>query len=97
MPDKRDAPRATAKQQGKAVVGGRADIECAIRDLSSTGAKLSFSNPTFLPKTFVLRFSGDDHRVTVKWQRGLQAGVRFQTPIRSPVPKKRRLLAWATG
>jgi hypothetical protein len=96
MADKRVAPRAARKQNGKAVVGGR-DIECTIRDVSSTGARLSFSNPTFLPKTFTLCFDGQDHKVTVKWQRGLQAGVRFQTPIRVAMPKRRRLLAWATG
>jgi hypothetical protein len=97
MAESRNAPRATTKHQGKVVVGGRTDIECQIKDLSSTGAKISFSNPTFLPKVFTLKFDGEEHRVTVKWQRGLQAGVRFQTPIRSPVQKKRGLLAWATG
>ena len=95
MADNRNAPRVASKHSGKAVIGGRTDIECVVRDVSSTGARISFGNAAFLPKTFSLRFGGEDHKVTVKWQRGLEAGVRFQTPIRSPVQKKRRLLLWA--
>lgn len=95
MAENRNAPRIAARHQGKAIIGGRADLECTVRDLSATGARISFSHPTFLPKSFTLHFDGEDHKVTVKWQRGLQAGVRFQTPIRSPVAKRRRLLLWA--
>ena len=95
MPDNRNAPRVAAKHSGKAIIGGGTDIECTVRDVSSTGARISFSHPAFLPKTFTLRFGGEDHKVSVKWQRGLEAGLRFQTPIRSPVQKKRRLLLWA--
>ena len=47
--------------------------------------------PLFLPKSFRLRFGGNDQRVSVVWQRGLLAGVRFQTPIRLPAAKKKRL------
>ena len=95
MAENRSAPRVASKHQGRAIIGGRSDMECIVRDVSATGARISFSNAAFLPKTFMLRFGGESHKVSVKWQRGLEAGVRFQTPIRSPVQKKRRLLLWA--
>lgn len=95
MPEARRAPRHAAKQRGSAVVSGRAEIPCVIRDLSATGARLSFSNPTILPRTFRLEFDGQDQRVTVVWQRGLMAGVKFQTPIGVVSTQKKRGWLWS--
>jgi hypothetical protein len=91
MRDHRRAARAASKLEGKAVLSGRADVRCTIRDLSATGARLSFRNPTILPRQFNLRFGTEDHRATVVWQAGLFAGVRFHAPTRTyvPAPKKR--------
>jgi hypothetical protein len=80
MPDYRKAPRAQSKQPCVALIG-RSKVECAIRDVSATGARLSFHHPTSLPRTFRLRFDDRDQVVTVVWQGGLFAGVRFQSPI----------------
>jgi len=92
MPELRNAPRTAARQRGTVVVSGRAEIPCTIRDLSSLGARLGFMNPTILPRSFRLLFDGEDQRVTVMWQAGVLAGVRFHTAIgRLPAPKKR---AW---
>jgi len=94
MREFRNTPRSSSKKQGKAFISGQ-EIECSVRDSSATGARLGFRHPTFLPKTFRLRFDGEDQRVTVIWQRGLQAGVRFQSPIRAPAAAKpRKLLTW---
>lgn len=91
MREDRKSPRASSKLEGKALLSGRPDIPCTIRDLSATGARLSFRNPIILPRQFTLRFSAEDHRATVVWQAGLFAGVRFQAPTRAytPPPKKR--------
>lgn len=94
MRDERDAPRISQKKKGSAAFNGR-HLDCSIRDLSATGARLNFGHPTFLPRIFNLRFDDQDQRVTVMWQRGQYAGVRFQTPIRSMLPKRRPLFAWA--
>ena len=96
MPEHRRSPRISSKQPGTALLSDRTVLECSIRDLSATGARLSFRHPTFLPKTFRLRFEDHDQKVTVMWQRGPTAGVRFQSPIRLAMPKKRRLFAWAS-
>jgi hypothetical protein len=95
MRDERKAPRSASKTQAVAMLASRSELECTIRDLSATGARLSFRHPTFLPKTFRLQFGAEDQRVTVIWQRGLFAGVRFQTPLRMPAPKKKKFLLWA--
>jgi hypothetical protein len=84
MAEARTAPRTTAKNRGTAIISGRTEIDCMIRDLSSHGARLSFLNPTILPRQFQLRFDDQDQRVTVIWQKGRLAGVKFQSPIRRP-------------
>lgn len=92
MRDNRQAPRSTSKQTAVAQLGDRSEVDCAIRDLSVTGARLSFRHPIFLPRSFRLKFEGQDERVSVVWQRGLHAGVRFQSRIRmAAAPKKKRL------
>ena len=89
MPETRTAPRAAAKQRGTVVIN-RSEVPCTIRDLSVHGARLSFHNPTILPRQFRLQFDKHDQRVTVVWQAGRLAGVKFQTPIgRLTAPKKR--------
>jgi hypothetical protein len=82
MAESRTAPRVAAKNRGTAIISGRTEIDCSIHDLSSHGARLSFLNPTILPRQFQLRFDDHDQRVTVIWQKGRLAGVKFQAPIR---------------
>jgi hypothetical protein len=95
MPEARKSPRRATSQRCVAVLGSRAEIECTIKDMSAAGARLTFRHAAFLPKTFQLRFGQDERRVTVVWQRGLSAGVRFQEPVRmQAAPKKRRLGFW---
>lgn len=95
--DDRNAPRTSTRQKGTAIVSGGSEIACTVRDVSATGARLSFQHPTFLPRTFRLKFDDMDQRVTVMWRRGLFAGVRFANPIRTHVPKKRRSWFWSRG
>ncbi|HEY7386191.1 MAG TPA: PilZ domain-containing protein [Beijerinckiaceae bacterium] len=54
---------------------------CTIRDLSQGGAKLAFGSVPHLPETFELHIPshGKVHLVEVRWQRGLQIGVQFQS------------------
>jgi hypothetical protein len=96
MAEHRAAPRRATKEAGQAIISGRAAVDCVIRDISSTGARISFRQPTFLPRTFNLRLKEEgDQKVTVMWQGGLLAGVRFQNPLRTrQPPKKRSLFGW---
>jgi PilZ domain len=97
MAEARNAPRAPAKQQGKAVISGRSEVKCTIRDLSALGARLSFMNPTFLPRQFRLQFDEQDQKVTVVWQAGVLAGVRFQQPLRHLPVQKKKAWFWSRG
>ena len=94
MAESRTAPRITAKNRGTAIISGRAEIDCQIRDLSAHGARLSFLNPTILPRQFQLQFDGHDRRVTVIWQAGRLAGVKFQTPIKQAGLAKKKSGLW---
>jgi PilZ domain len=94
MPELRNAPRSAAKHQGKAIISGR-EIACTIRDLSALGARLNFAHPTFLPRQFRLVFDEGDQKVTVMWQAGGTAGVRFQTPLRHLPRRKKRTWPWS--
>jgi len=97
MAEQRRTPRRIGKATAQAILSSRTAIDCSIRDLSSTGARLGFRNATFLPRTFRLRFNAEVHGVTVVWRRGLFAGVRFDEPLRLPnQPLKRRGL-WFLG
>jgi hypothetical protein len=91
MAESRTAQRVAAKNRGMAIIGGRTEIDCTIRDLSAHGARLSFLNPTILPRQFQLRFDGHSQRVTVVWQSGRLAGVKFQTPIQHGDAKRKGL------
>ena len=97
MRDNRKSPRKQSRLQGKAILSGRADVDCSIRDLNATGARLGFRYPTILPRIFNLRFGEEEQRVTVIWQAGIIAGVRFQKPTRAYVPEQKKRFAFFGG
>jgi len=98
MPEARNAPRVTAKHQGIVHIHGRPEIACSIRNLSNTGAQLNFPHPTILPRAFQLKFDGNEQRVTVVWQSGRVAGVRFQMPLRGiGATTKKKMWPWSRG
>lgn len=90
MSDFRNAPRKSTRQKGTAIIGRKTEIACTIRDVSATGARLSFQNPTILPRTFRLRFDEHDQPVTLRWRSGLFAGVRFTSPVATRGDRTRR-------
>jgi hypothetical protein len=95
MAEARNAPRISAKHQGIVHINGRSEIACTVRNLSNTGAQLNFPHPTILPRVFHLKFDGNEQRVTVMWQSGRLAGVRFQAPLRGIGAVKRKLWPWS--
>ena len=96
MPELRKAPRVAGKHHGVVSIPGRPDIACSIRDVSNLGARLSFSNPIILPRIFHLKFDGVEQRVTVIWQSGKLAGVRFHLSLKGiGGARKKRLWPWS--
>lgn len=97
MPELRNAPRAAAKMSGRVVIPGRPEIAVTVRDLSSLGARLGFNHPIILPRVFRLLFDDEDQKVTVIWQAGVLAGVRFQSPVRHLAAPKKKKWPWSRG
>ena len=54
--------------------------ECIVRDLSKTGARLSFSRPIELPGSFEIEITktGERHWAQVVWSGGGGCGVQFE-------------------
>ena len=97
MNELRSAPRAAARMSGRVAIPGRPEIAVTIRDLSALGARLGFNHPIILPRVFRLLFDSEDHKVTVMWQAGVLAGVRFHNPVRTVVAPKKKKWPWSRG
>ena len=58
--------------------GLRAAIDCAIRDISTSGARLLVESPIGVPDKFDLVVGGDQPRLCrVVWRKATQIGVEF--------------------
>ncbi len=56
----------------------KSSIDCRIRNISETGARLEFPAPQLLPHTFELHVEGmPDRLCMLRWAKGNQAGVWF--------------------
>ncbi|MDP2355479.1 MAG: PilZ domain-containing protein [Beijerinckiaceae bacterium] len=58
---------------------GRSSLDCQIRNLSATGARLNFESTLGLPNTFVLEIPsrGQLVAVAVRWRKEAAVGVEF--------------------
>jgi two-component system cell cycle response regulator len=54
-------------------------IDCVVKDMSETGAKLQLLNPMQLPEAFELRLPRQQKTVRVRrqWVRGTLIGIKF--------------------
>jgi len=80
--DNRTHRRMRTLKAGRAIFnGGYASFECSIKDLSTGGARLQFGDATGIPQNFELLILTDGVRkpCTVRWRRGNQIGVSFDT------------------
>ena len=79
--DARRAPRLKAIKAGQIIIVSTGTaLDCAIRNISATGALIRFDNPVDLPEYVELVIvSHDIHvRANVAWQSGKEAGVEFE-------------------
>jgi hypothetical protein len=85
---RRQHRRRTLKQ-AQVVLSDWSTINCTIRDVSETGARLEFSGAVSLPDEFRVLFMTEKEIVPAErlWQRGLSAGVAFTGP-RQPAPHR---------
>ncbi|ACL57754.1 PilZ domain-containing protein [Methylobacterium nodulans] len=59
---------------------GNASMDCLVRDLSATGARLTLSQTAVLPDAFDLLIPAKDklYKATLRWRRSDSVGVAFQ-------------------
>jgi hypothetical protein len=60
--------------------GGFAARRCVVRDMSSTGAKITIDDPNTLPAKLRLAFARDartGRKCEVVWRRGKTVGIKF--------------------
>ena len=90
--NKRVAQRLRVLKQGKILLPNNMTvIDCTVRDLSETGAKLLCADPGAIPNDFRLVFTSDRmmRDVKVVWRRPEMLGVHFTSE-----PRKAPLLKW---
>ncbi|MEE7503093.1 PilZ domain-containing protein [Methylobacterium sp. C33D] len=64
---------------------GSSSLDCLVRDMSPTGARLVMSEATTLPDAFDLYIPQKDrtYRATLRWRREDGIGVTFEAPARA--------------
>ena len=81
MHNKRDRQRQRALKSGKIVfAAGSFSVDCSIRNLSETGAKLREPTTVPIPDQFTLvdAHVGTRRQAKVVWRKGNQIGMRFE-------------------
>jgi hypothetical protein len=77
---RRSSPRKRTLLQGRIVFNDRFSlIECVVRDLSETGARIAFEHPIDIPPEFDLEIArkGISRRCRVSWSSGKEHGLMF--------------------
>lgn len=79
MPDKRIAQRRLVGYRAHLKLNDSGTlVECVVRDISQTGARLIVTSPSELPDTFSLFLSKDvARRCRIVWRKEKQVGVNF--------------------
>src|SRR5262245_53964409 len=83
MDERRQSARKRSFLQGRVYYNNRrASVDCLVRDISDTGAKLVFGETVVVPDALELYLPGREemHRVFVQWRRGAEIGVDFGLP-----------------
>ncbi|WP_173947978.1 PilZ domain-containing protein [Microvirga terrae] len=85
--DRRNSTRRRSLLNGRIVFNNRCSvIECTVRDISETGAKISLAHPTSIPMEFELDIpsKGPPVRAHVMWSNGKECGVLFGSRAETP-------------
>ena len=89
--DKRQAVRHRVLKAGKIVfMNNWSIVDCCVRDLSQTGARLSCQDQAAVPTHFRLLILQDNtiRDAQVVWRRDNQCGVIFTSGAKRPPPRK---------
>jgi hypothetical protein len=80
MNEKRKTRRGRTFKGGIISINRGGTIDCTIRNLSSTGARLEVASPVGIPDSFILltKPDGIQYPCQVVWRKSHQIGVAFQ-------------------
>jgi hypothetical protein len=86
MQDKRSEPRQRTVMQGEIVSGNGLTMNCAVRDISKRGARVSLITPFHVTDRLVLRIPSRRMLVTarVRWRKGGHIGLVFTSVAELP-------------
>ena len=79
MIEKRAAPRHRVLKHGTLAFAGGGGVDCTVRNISSSGARLDIANPIGVPQTFTLVIEADQfmRRCRAVWSHEQRIGVAF--------------------
>lgn len=88
--DPRVRMRRRVLKAGRILFSGCVTLECAVRDISDTGARLEFKDAAQVPDTFLLfvELDGLSAECAVAWRRATIVGVSFSAPPRLSAPTR---------
>jgi len=77
--NRRRSPRRRALLSGKLVFGEGRAIDCAIRDISETGAKIRLTRGEYVPTRvfLIVRRTATAYEARVSWSKGPDFGLLF--------------------
>lgn len=97
--DARIAQRRRVLKSGKVAYSDRhVTIDCLVRDMSATGARLRIEGSVTAPDTFELLvpLEGLEANCQVVWRSGADLGVRFLAAPRIVAPKRQQVICALT-
>lgn len=76
---KRRSPRKRALKPAKLIFGAKdaVTVDCIIRNVSETGARLQVPLTVMIPNAFKFAHAGSVRAATVVWRKGDTMGIRF--------------------
>jgi len=79
MSERRISLRYPTRRSARIEIKGQDSIECLVRDLSTSGARLEVPDPKKVANNFTLIIVGswDRHACRVAWRRGNMVGVEY--------------------
>ena len=78
MSERRTANRQRTLKAGTIILNeGFSTIDCLVRNLSESGARLEVDNPLTLPDRFELTLDGHSKACDVVWKSARHVGIRF--------------------
>jgi hypothetical protein len=79
MIERRVATRQRVLKQGTLAFGGGGGVDCMVRNISSSGARIDIASPVGLPRSFTLVIKTDHflRRCHPVWSKDTRVGVAF--------------------